>query len=102
METYVWITSIVARVVPVISSRDRARTMGIELSIIYHSLNIYPAIHFRQCVCTVNSIDCKATHDKIKKVILNQKGSKIYDMNNPTLVAFDKCLLETISDPWQA
>ena len=106
METYVWITSIVARVVPVISSRDRARTstlartMGIELSsmyIIYHLLNVYSIIHFRVCVCTINSIDCKATHDKIKKIIL--KENKIYDMNNPMLVAFDKCLIEKISDP---
>ena len=54
---------------------------------------------FGECVCTVNSIDCKATHDKIKKFILNQKGFNPYDMNNPMLVAFDKCLLESISDP---
>ena len=74
--------------------------MGIELSsmyIIYHLLNVYSIIHFRECVCTVDSIDCKATHDKIKKVILNENS--LIDMNNPMIVAFDKCLLEIISDP---
>ena len=74
--------------------------MGIELSnssIIYYLLNIYSIIHFRECVCTVDSIDCKATHDKIKKVILNENS--FIDMNNPMIVAFDKCLLEIISDP---
>ena len=66
------------------------------MTFIYYLLNIYSIIHFRECVCTVNSVDCKATYDKVKKVILNQKS---IDMNNPMNVAFDKCLGEIISDP---
>ena len=53
-------------------------------------------MHFRECVCTDNPIDCKATFDKVKKVILNQIS---IDMNNPMNVAFDKCMGEIISDP---
>ena len=60
----------------------------------YYLLNIYSIIHFRECVCKV---DCKTTYYKVKKVVLNQVS---IDMNNPMSVAFEKCLVETItSDP---
>ena len=61
----------------------------------YYLINIYSLIHFRECVCTANSIDCDATYHKVKKVIMNQIS---IDMNNPMNVAFEKCLHERISD----
>jgi hypothetical protein len=64
----------------------------------YYLLNFHSIIYFRECICTLKPISCKATYDKIKKVILNQKPNQI-DKNNPMLVAFDECMVEIISDP---
>ena len=67
------------------------------MKFLYYLLNIYSIIHFRECVCKVNPIDCKTTYYKVKKVVLNQVS---INMNNPMNLAFEKCLVETItSDP---